>query len=146
MRKGADAALAEETTQDVMLSVWRKAAQFDRKRSTASAWIYAIARNRRIDLIRRTRPIVYDPNDPPLAPQPEPPADDILSIAERDAWIRAALANLPPPQTEVLRLAFYDGLSHSEIAETTGVPLGTVKSRLRHAFTKLRAAIAETDT
>lgn len=142
MRLGAPDAAAEEIAQDVMIAVWRKAELFDRRQASVSTWIFRIARNRRIDVLRRTRRPELDAEDPALQPEAEVPPDVAVSAAEREERVRAALLELPPEQVELLRAAFYDGLSHREIAERSGVPLGTVKSRIRLAFSKLRARLA----
>jgi RNA polymerase sigma-70 factor (ECF subfamily) len=142
MRSGASAADADEIAQDVMVAIWRRAGSFDPRRAAASTWIYAIARNRRIDLYRRARP-GPDRDDPSLQPDPEPDGLDRLSRAEQDARLREGLATLPAEQRAVLAAAFYDGLSHGEIAEALGLPLGTVKSRIRLAFRRLRDALGE---
>lgn len=141
MRTGTSAADADEITQDVMVAVWRHAARFDPARAAASTWIFAIARNRRIDVVRRVRP-APDPDEPLLHPEPEPDALEILGAAEREAQLRAALAQLSEAQRRVLVAAFYDGLSHPEIAARDGLPLGTVKSRIRLAFARLNAILA----
>jgi RNA polymerase sigma-70 factor (ECF subfamily) len=143
MRLGSDSGTAEELAQDVMLTVWRKAATFDRTQSAVSTWIFTIARNRRIDLIRRTRRPELDPTDPALLPEPEVAADEKMTVDERDQRLRAALGDLPPEQIALLQQAFYGDKSHSEIAEATGLPLGTVKSRLRLAFSKLRKVLED---
>lgn len=141
MRLNAPAGVAEELTQEVMLTVWRKAATFDRRQAAVSTWIFTIARNRRIDLIRREKRPDLAPDEPGLAPEPEMPADERISVDERDARLRAAMRDLPAEQADLLRQAFYDDKSHREIAEETGLPLGTVKSRLRLAFNRLRKAM-----
>jgi RNA polymerase sigma-70 factor (ECF subfamily) len=141
MRLGAGAAEAEEIAQDVMVTVWRRAETFDASRASASTWIYTIARNRRIDAIRRKRRPELDPNDPMFVPDPEPAADAIIETAEREDRLREALKLLSPDQRALLQRAFFDGLSHSEIAASSGLPLGTVKSRLRLAFARLRKAL-----
>jgi RNA polymerase sigma-70 factor, ECF subfamily len=143
LRGGAGEADADEIAQDVMVSIWRRAASFDPGRAAASTWIFAIARNRRIDMLRRMRRPAPDPDDPLFQPDPEPDGMTSLSLAEREARVRASLETLAPEQREVLRLAFYDGLSHGEIAERSGLPLGTVKSRIRLAFRHLRGALGE---
>ena len=140
MRTGASAADADEIAQDVMVAVWRNAARFDPARAAASTWIFAIARNRRIDMVRRVRP-GPDPEDPVLHPDPEPDAFAALDAAERGARLRAAVAALGEDQRRVLVAAFYEGLSHSEIAAREGLPLGTVKSRIRLAFARLHAVL-----
>lgn len=139
LRLGAGEALAEELAQEVMVTVWRKAALFDRRQAAVSTWIFRIARNRRIDAARRAARPEIDPQDDPLAPIAPASPDEAVSGAERDAAVREALKTLPPEQLSLLELAYYDGLSHREIAERTDIPLGTVKSRIRLAFTRLRA-------
>lgn len=141
MRLGLSAAEAEELTQDVMVTVWRKAATFDRRQASVSTWLFRIARNRRIDVFRRELRAEYDPDDPALQPPPEATPDEALEGADRETRVAGALEALPPEQAELIRIAFYQGLSHREIADATGLPLGTVKSRLRLAFEKLRARL-----
>ena len=140
-RLSADEALAEELVQDVMLTVWRKAAQFNRAKSAVSTWLFTIARNRWIDTLRRDRRADMDPHDPSLRPDDPEPPDEIYDVELRASRVRAALEDLPGEQVELIKLAFFSGISHSAIAEQTGLPLGTVKSRLRLAFTKLRATL-----
>jgi RNA polymerase sigma-70 factor, ECF subfamily len=141
LRLGLDGANAEEVTQEVMVAVWRKAASFDPAQASPSTWIYRIARNRRIDLFRRDRRADIDAEDPALRPQAEQVPDAALEARQREARVRQAMAELPEAQRELVRVAFYEDLSHSEIAERTGVPLGTVKSRLRLAFAKLKGRL-----
>ncbi len=144
-RLASDDATAEELTQDVMLTIWRKAAQFDPSHASASTWIFRIARNRRIDLARRTNKPDLDPNEPMLIPEAETAPDDAAQAGEREIRVREALKTLPAEQIRLLQLAFFDGLSHSEIAEQENLPLGTVKSRLRLAFDKLRGGLSRDD-
>jgi RNA polymerase sigma-70 factor (ECF subfamily) len=141
VKLGADRALAEELTQEVMLTVWRKAAQFDRKQASAATWIFTIARNRRIDALRREKRPELDPTDPMLVPDEPVAADDRLDALEREARVARALKSLPKEQADLVHEAFYLAKSHSQIAEETKIPLGTVKSRLRLAFGRLRKAI-----
>jgi RNA polymerase sigma-70 factor (ECF subfamily) len=143
MRLGAPGPQAEDLAQDVLVTVWRKAALFDDRQASASTWIFTIARNRRIDSIRRARRPEIDPNDPLFVPDPEPQADAVLVTAEREDRLRAAMAKLTADQRALLAQAFYDGKSHSEIAAATSLPLGTVKSRLRNIFAKLRGMLSE---
>ncbi|MFW5660462.1 MAG: sigma-70 family RNA polymerase sigma factor [Oceanicaulis sp.] len=141
LRLNASDSLAEEIAQEVMLTVWRKADTFDRRQASASTWIFRIARNRRIDAARRAARPELDADDPMLRPsEPEAP-DAALHAGAREARVRAALTGLPPEQVALLRMAFFDGLSHRDIADRVGVPLGTVKSRLRLAFDKLRKVL-----
>lgn len=135
---GASIPEAEEATQEVFVTIWRKAALFDPAKAGASTWIYTIARNKRIDMIRRTRRAEPDPQDPSFLPDPVQSSEATVSGTERDLRVRAAILALPEDQLRVIRLAFFNGLSHSEIAAELGVPLGTVKSRLRLSFARLR--------
>jgi len=138
LRLGLDGAQAEEVSQEVMVAVWRKAATFDRRQGSAATWIFRIARNRRIDLFRRKQREVLDPDDPAFQPVSDIGPGDAAETAEREAQVRRAMAELPTEQRDLIRIAFYEDLSHGQIAEKTGVPLGTVKSRLRLAFAKLK--------
>jgi RNA polymerase sigma-70 factor (ECF subfamily) len=141
MRMGSSPEMAQEVTQDVMTTLWRKAALFDPAKSSVSTWLYRIARNRRIDLARRDKSGLIDPDEPLLQPQPEMALDRLLDIQQREEQVRAALASLPEEQLALVRLAFFEGLSHSEVAARTNLPLGTVKSRIRLAFTRLRRTL-----
>jgi RNA polymerase sigma-70 factor, ECF subfamily len=142
LRLGLDGAVAEDLSQEVLLTVWRKAAQFDPVRATAAAWIFAIARNLRIDTARRTQRTPRPP-DPVDQSAPVPAADAILAAEDRGARVRAALATLPVEQADVIRLAFFDDRPHSEIERALGIPLGTVKSRLRLAMSRLRGLLED---
>ena len=142
LRLGLDSAQAEELAQEVMVTVWRKAASFDRRQASVSTWIYRIARNRRIDLFRRDRRAVLDMHDPALQPAADAAPDATSLASDREGEVRQAMAALPQDQQDLVRAHFYEELSHSQIAERTGMPLGTVKSRLRLAFSKLRLSLA----
>lgn len=137
-RLGADAALAEEIAQDAMMALWRKAGQFDPAKSSVGTWLYRIARNRRIDLLRRAHGATVEIDDvvQPIDDAPQP--DVALDLREREGLVRRAMATLPPEHVRLVRLAFFEGRSHSEIARAEGLPLGTVKSRIRLAFNRLR--------
>lgn len=141
LRQGCDAALAEEVVQDTLATLWRKAELFDPGKSSVSTWLYRIARNRRIDLARRDRSDRIDPEDPILHPAPEISPDRVMDAQKREEALRLALESLPDEQLRLVRLAFFDGLSHAQVAERTGLPLGTVKSRIRLAFTRLRRVL-----
>ena len=143
MRTGTEGPAADDLTQEVMLLVWRKAERFDPKRANAATWIFTIARNRRIDAYRRDRELDLD--DPAFRPTAEPTADLHLEAAERDAQVGAAIGLLPEEQSALLRLAFFEGKSHSVIAAEAGLPLGTVKSRLRLALARLRGRLEQAD-
>ena len=141
LRLGASPAAADELAQETLLTVWRKAAQFDPARAGASTWIFTIARNLRIDSLRRER----------LAPRDEDPADAVdqlsaeagLMSAEREARVKAALQTLPDEQLRILRLSFFSETPHAAIAKELDLPLGTVKSRIRLALGRLRALLED---
>lgn len=142
LRLGAQPEAAEELAQETLLSVWRKATLFDPARAGASTWIFAIARNLRIDAIRRERrPKIED--DPTDTPEAEPTADTLVEAVERDARLRDAVATLPADQAEVVRLSYFQDKPHSEIARDLDLPLGTVKSRLRLALQRLRGQVGD---
>ena len=144
MRKlGAADDVAEELAQDVMFTVWRKAASYDPAKSAVSSWIYTIARNLRIDALRREQRHAIDTDDPLLEPLPAAQPDLYLQAAQQHQCVRAALTALPREQAAVVTLAFYQGKSHGEIAATLAIPLGTVKSRMRLAFQRLRSTLDE---
>ena len=136
MKSGADATTAEECAQDTMVTVWHKAYLFDPTRAAASTWIFTIARNKRIDLARRNnRP---EPEDLPWGSDPEPDASDVIMMQQETTLLAEAVKNLPLKQRSIVERAFYADLSHQEIAEETGLPLGTIKSRIRLALQRLR--------
>jgi RNA polymerase sigma-70 factor (ECF subfamily) len=140
LRLSLTPAEAEELTQEAMLVVWRKAGQFDPATTGAAAWIFTIARNLRVDAARRAA--LARPDDAPAEyPEPALPADAQLDNAFRAGRLRQALATLPPEQADVVRLAFFDDRPHAEIERRLGIPLGTVKSRLRLAMARLRAQL-----
>ena len=121
-----------------MVAVWRRAASFARRQASVATWIFRIARNRRIDVFRRDQYARLDAHDPMFQPAPEAAPDAAAEAGEREGQIRRALAELPEDQRTLVRDHVYEDLSHSQIAERTGLPLGTVKSRLRLAFAKLK--------
>ena len=140
IRMGAGANLAEEVAQEAMLSLWRKAHLYDPAKASAATWVFTIARNLRIDQLRRERRPELDPDDP-LCESPAP-ADEGLFWRQNEGALRAALQELPQEQARVIELSFFADHPHSQIAAELGVPLGTVKSRLRLAMARLRAAMA----
>jgi len=136
-------AAADDVLQEVMLAVWNKAGLFNPEKAAPSTWIFAIARNKRIDRIRRETKPELDPEEPSLQPSSPQPADDDLLHGQRKTAVFAALAELPDDQRIVIEYSFLKGLSHGEIAEQLGLPLGTVKSRIRLAFGRLRNELGE---
>jgi RNA polymerase sigma-70 factor, ECF subfamily len=143
MRQGADADTAEELAQETLLTVWRKASLYAEEKGSASTWIYTIARNLRIDRLRRE--VVWQelPAGHEETAADDPTPDEAVSDQERQLRVRAALALLPTDQVEVVRLSYIDGMSHSEIADKLGLPLGTVKSRMRLAYQKIRESVED---
>ena len=141
LRLGAGPELAEELAQETLLAVWRKAGYFDPARASASTWIFTIARNLRIDAVRRERHPEDLENEPEMTPPPEAAADDLMAAGERDARLRQAIKTLPEEQAEVIRLSFFQDKAHGEISQRLGLPLGTVKSRLRLAMIRLRSQL-----
>ncbi|MGV8985059.1 MAG: sigma-70 family RNA polymerase sigma factor [Cypionkella sp.] len=141
MKSGASSAQAEECAQDVMTTLWQKARMFDAERASVSTWIFTIARNRMIDMVRRDRR--PDPEPMPWDRDDEPDQAEVYAAAEESRVLTAALAELPEKQRSLIQRAFYGDLSHSEIAVETGLPLGTIKSRIRLALDRLRARMSE---
>lgn len=140
LRNGFEDGEAEDLSQETLLRVWRCADQFDPAKCEPWGWIYAIARNLRIDRYRKSArqacPEIEAPT-PPVDPE-----DQIVS-ADDARRLRGALNALPDDQIAVVRLAYYDDSPHSEIARRLSLPLGTVKSRLRRAAARLRATLSE---
>ena len=143
LRLGADLATAEDVAQEAMVMVWRKAVSFDRRQAGASTWIFTIARNKRIDRLRREQRPALDPEDPGLVPAEEPAPDRSLQNSQERQRIASAMRSLPDEQAELVRRAFFNDESHSMIAEESGLPLGTVKSRIRLALARLRHEMKE---
>lgn len=141
--QGVIPAAADDVLQEVMLAVWNKAALFDPAKAAPSTWIFAIARNKRIDRIRRESKPELDPEEPSLQPSAPDAADDDLLHGQQKTAVAAALAKLPEDQRIVIQYSFMKGLAHGEIAAQLGLPLGTVKSRIRLAFGRLRKELGE---
>jgi RNA polymerase sigma-70 factor (ECF subfamily) len=142
MKGGADPEAAQEIAQEAMIMVWRKAASFDRGRASAATWIYTIARNKRIDLLRRTGRPAIEAEDWLTVYAPEDEAAD-TSVLAGQTYIRmkALMEALSADQLMVIRKAFFEDKTHTAIAEELALPLGTVKSRIRLALAKLREAL-----
>lgn len=136
MRSGYKSEHAEDIVQDVMLTVWRKAAQFDPHRAQVSSWIYQIARNRQIDLGRKeARPVPEDITVEQTVPDD---ATQILALEQETQKLRHVLTRLAPDQREMIEKSYLGQLSHSQIQSETGLPLGTIKSRIRLGLQRLR--------
>lgn len=139
MRSGADPSMAEECTQEVMATLWQKAHLFDPSRASVATWVFTIARNRKIDALRKQRR--PEPEDLTWGPEAEPEPDDVVALQQESEKLGRALAALPEKQRELIERAYFGDLSHSEIAAETGLPLGTIKSRIRLALDRLRHAM-----
>jgi RNA polymerase sigma-70 factor, ECF subfamily len=143
MRSGATADAAEDVAQETLLMVWRKAAYFNPDRASAAAWIFTIARNLRVDRLRiDKRAAQYAPLEIAEPVPPESP-DDALNASERDERVRVALKQLSQEQVRVVQLSFFEGRAHGDIAALLNLPLGTVKSRVRLAMTRLRNLLGD---
>jgi RNA polymerase sigma-70 factor (ECF subfamily) len=140
LRSGLDHGLCDDITQDVMSTLWHKAHLYDPARSSLTTWLCRIARNRRIDYLRRDRLDMRDPASSLFDALDDslPDAGHILDADKRARLLEAALSTLAPSHYELISLAFFEGLSHTQIADRTNLPLGTIKSRLRHSFSRLR--------
>lgn len=141
IRQGADKDTAEEIAQETMLAIWRKSGQFSEHRGSISTWIYTIARNLRIDRVRRQVVWQHFCEDFEVLQMPEAPPDESLAREQERAQVDEALACLPAEQLQIIQLSFIEGLSQSEIAGRLNLPLGTVKSRMRLAYSKLRCSV-----
>jgi RNA polymerase sigma-70 factor (ECF subfamily) len=143
LRVGATSSAAEELAQETMLRVWRKAESYDPQAAAASTWIFVIARNLRIDRLRGER--LANCHEPDPSEEPDAPAtgESIVILSERDARVRQALGALSAEQARIIELFYFDEHPHSEIARMLGVPLGTVKSRVRLAVRRLRAELED---
>ncbi|MGE0723585.1 MAG: sigma-70 family RNA polymerase sigma factor [Alphaproteobacteria bacterium] len=143
MRLGADGPTAEEVAQEVMLLVWRKAGTFDPARASVTTWVFTIARNKRIDFLRRSRRPELDPADPALVPDPPAAPDEAVGRRGAEQRLRQAIGALPREQSDLLMMAFFEDRSHRDIAAATRLPLGTVKSRIRLALERLRRGMED---
>jgi RNA polymerase sigma factor (sigma-70 family) len=141
LKLGADTSAAEEITQEAMVSIWRNAGQFDPLKAAPSTWVFTIARNLVIDLFRKGRRPQFDFNDPALVPEEQLPPDRLIEQTELQANVRQIMDALSPNERTVLMLSFFEDLSHFEISRRLSVPVGTVKSRIRLAFGKIRSKI-----
>ncbi len=141
MRSGTPAALAEECAQDVMATLWQKAHLFDESRASTGTWVFTIARNRRIDVARKARR--PEPEDLDWGPAPEADQAEVMEAQQDTDRLGRAMADLPEKQRALIERAYFGDLSHSEIAAETGLPLGTIKSRIRLALDRLRHAMNE---
>ena len=142
LRITRDAGAAEEISLDSFLQIWRQSSRFDAHHGTLIGWLFTIARTRAIDRLRAASAVKRtQSDDAPPVNAPRPP-EEMAELAERRRLVRDAMATLSAAQRAALELAYYDGLSHSEIAARLGEPLGTVKTRIRQAMLVLRKTLA----
>lgn len=134
---------ADELVQEVMIAIWHKAASYDSAKAGAATWIFTIARNKRIDLLRKLKRHAGMLDIDEAFPLEDEGANPFQILQQRafEQRVRDSLRELPPPQREAIALAFIEGKSHSEIAETLHLPLGTVKSRIRLAMQRLQLVL-----
>ncbi|QKV17454.1 sigma-70 family RNA polymerase sigma factor [Oricola thermophila] len=143
LKSGSGHAMAEDIVQDVFMAVWRKAGYFSPGRGTVSAWIFSIARNSRIDKLRRMSSRPYDDIMEMEFESPEPDAEQVLATTERNSKVADAIVDLPGTQREIIELAYMHDMAQTEIAKRLSLPLGTVKSRMRLAYAKLKLKLEE---
>lgn len=146
LRITKDRALAEDVTQETFVCIWTYAARFDAARGSVRTWIMAIAHNRAVDAVRRRRAAVLSLDDDNAAASMVPSCPDVwpeVSARFDAATVKRAFASLPESQRRSLELAYFGGLTQSEIAAATGVPLGTVKGRVRLGLASLRALLRQ---
>jgi RNA polymerase sigma-70 factor, ECF subfamily len=141
MRYGVPDVLSEDLAQETMLTVWRKAERFDPGRAAVSTWIFTIARNKRIDRLRQDRGAATARFDASDETEDCGSSEEFAIAAETVEQVRTAIAALPDNQAQIVRLAFFADKPHAEIARELGLPLGTVKSRVRLALARLRGLL-----
>ena len=138
MRKGASSEQAEDLVQETMISVWSKAQLYVQDRGSVSTWIFTIARNLRIDRLRRERTSQYTDIDDYDAPSNDVAQDDALARFQEDGAVAKALLQIPEEQRQLLILSYVEDMPQSEIAQRLNIPLGTVKSRMRLAYRRMK--------
>jgi RNA polymerase sigma-70 factor (ECF subfamily) len=143
MNRGRNQHSAEDVLQEVMIAVWEKSYLYKREKASVSTWLFTIARYKHIDRLRKDGRHSLQSDEPDLRASEEPGTDDNVLQAQRDAAVQKVVAQLPADQQTVIVMSFTQGLSHSEIAERLGLPLGTVKSRIRRAFQRMREDLGE---
>ena len=141
MKMGADGAAADEVVQEAMLAVWRKADTFDPSKASFSTWLYTVARNKRITMLRKTPAPAVDPEDPAFEPCADANQDEVIEHSENQERLETAISQLPVDQARIVRMSFFEGKAHQEISSELNLPLGTVKSRSRLALVKLRKSV-----
>jgi RNA polymerase sigma-70 factor (ECF subfamily) len=143
MKSGADEAIAEEIIQETMTIIWTKADYYDSSVASPSTWIYTIARNKKIDILRKTRKAILEDIDTAILPPVESKANENIEHDQKFEMVAKYLDDLPKDQLDLLKMNFFEEKSHGEIAEITKIPLGTVKSRIRLALEKIRGKLEQ---
>jgi len=138
IKRGLTQEMADELAQETLLTVWQKAGSYNPARASASTWIFTIARNKRIDYFRRNGRAEPHADDPLMTPDTGLLPDQEVSQHENEKMLKEALGELPEDQAEMIKKAFLEEKTHADIAAETGIPLGTVKSRIRLALERLR--------
>jgi len=143
MNRGRNESSAEDVLQEVMIAVWEKSHMYKPEKASVSTWLFTIARYKHIDRMRRDGRHATESDEPDLRASDDPDADENVMQSQRADAVKNAIAQLPADQQTVIAMSFNQGLSHSEIAEQLGLPLGTVKSRIRRAFQRMRDELGE---
>ncbi len=143
LKGGVSKEQAEELVQETMISIWNKADTFNSNQSKASTWIFTIARNKRIDALRKMKHAIPDPNDPTFIEADTSGPDQYLARQDQAKTVSSILKSLPEKQSALILKSFFEDKSHHDIAHETGIPVGTVKSRIRLALEKLRHLVAQ---
>jgi len=142
LKQGASESAAEEIVQNTFITVWEKAKSYNPKKSAASTWIFTVARNKRIDALRRDKFVEVNSDDAALENAVADNGEAQYADDQEVDRLNSAVNALPPEQAELVRMAFFDEKSHADISAEKKIPLGTVKSRLRLAMDKLRTALS----
>ena len=146
MKSGAEENIAEEIIQETMTIIWTKADYYDPKVASPSTWIYTIARNKKIDILRKSRKAILEDIETAVLPAIEPKTEENIEHDQKFDIIAQHLDALPKDQLDLLKMNFFEEKSHGEISELTGIPLGTVKSRIRLALEKIRGKLDKNGT
>ena len=146
MKSGAEENIAEEIIQETMTIIWTKADYYDPKVASPSTWIYTIARNKKIDILRKSRKAILEDIETAVLPAIEPKTEENIEHDQKFDIIAQHLDALPKDQLALLKMNFFEEKSHGEISELTGIPLGTVKSRIRLALEKIRGKLDKNGT
>jgi RNA polymerase sigma-70 factor (ECF subfamily) len=143
MRKGSNAEQAEDLVQEAMIAVWSKAGLYAPEKGSVATWVFTIARNLRIDRLRRERAQLYETLEDFDAEDETASAHDVMARAQEDTAVTKALAQIPEEQRQLLILSYVDDVPQSEIAQRMNIPLGTVKSRMRLGYQRLRKLLEQ---